>query len=208
MSKKPKESPDGLSRRKFFKQVGGGVAGTAIMESGPLLEKTLRAAEIAGAEILGPETQLITLTINGKKRSAYIDPRWSLLDVVRDVFGLTGSKKVCGMGECGGCTMLIDGSPSYTCIMLAVDAKDSEIVTVEGLMSGEKLGEVQKAFAENDAMQCGYCIPGHVVAVHGFLKENPNATGDELNAAISGNLCRCGSQYNVMKAINAAAGKK
>lgn len=205
MPNKKSDKSGNMSRRKFFKQMGGGVVGSAVLETAPAIEKTLRAAEMAGTEVIGPNAQLITLNVNGRKRSAYVDPRWSLLDVVRDIFRLTGAKKVCNQGECGGCTMLVDGQPTYACITLAVDVVDSEIVTVEGLLDGEELHPVQKAFVEEDAMQCGYCIPGHVMAVKGYLDENPNPTEEDAKTAISGNLCRCGSQYNILKAVKTAS---
>lgn len=205
MAKKPSHNSDGMSRRKFFKEMGGGVVGTAVLETAPIIQRTLQAAEQAGTEIIGPEPKLITLTVNGQKRSAYIDPRWSLLDVIRDVFHLTGTKKVCNQGQCGGCTVLLNGETAYSCITLAVDVNDAEIVTVEGLVKGEELHPIQKAFIQEDAMQCGYCIPGHIMSVKALLDKNPKPTVEDVKTALSGNLCKCGAQYNILKAAVTAS---
>jgi xanthine dehydrogenase YagT iron-sulfur-binding subunit len=119
--------------------------------------------------------------------------------------GLTGTKVGCERGECGACTVLINGRPRYACLTLAVEAEGEEITTLEGLMEGEELGPVQKAFVEHDAFQCGYCTPGQVMAAEGLLRSNPNPTLEEVRLGMSGNLCRCGVYPNIFKAVRRAA---
>lgn len=134
-----------------------------------------------------------------------MEPRWSLTYVLREVLGLTGTKVGCERGECGACTVLIDGKPQYSCLMLAVEAEGREITTIEGLMPGDKLGPVQQAFLEEDAFQCGFCTPGQVMAVEGLLRQNPDPTIDQIRTGISGNLCRCGAYKNIFNAAEKAS---
>jgi xanthine dehydrogenase YagT iron-sulfur-binding subunit len=129
-----------------------------------------------------------------------VEPRWSLLFVVRDMLGLTGTKVGCERGECGACTVLIDGKPRYACMTLAVEAEGHAITTLEGLMDGEQLGPVQQAFAEEDAFQCGFCTPGQIMAVEGLLRQNPNPTIEDVRLGISGNLCRCAAYRHIFNA--------
>jgi xanthine dehydrogenase YagT iron-sulfur-binding subunit len=133
------------------------------------------------------------------------EARWTLLHVLREVIGLTGAKPGCERGECGACTVLIDGIPRYACLTLAVEAQGHEITTLEGLMDGEGLGPVQTAFVEADALQCGYCTPGQVMAVEGLLRANPNPSVEEIRRGVSGNLCRCGAYQHIFKAARRAA---
>jgi len=125
--------------------------------------------------------------------------------VIREKLGLTATKIGCERGECGSCTVLIDGKPRYACMTLALEAQGTEVTTLEGLMRGEELGPVQQAFAEQDAFQCGYCAPGQIMAVEGLLRANPNPTLDEVRHGVSGNLCRCGSYALIFKAAQRAA---
>jgi xanthine dehydrogenase YagT iron-sulfur-binding subunit len=125
--------------------------------------------------------------------------------VLREVIGLTGAKPGCERGECGACTVLIDGIPRYACLTLAVEAQGHEITTLEGLMNGETLGPVQAAFVEADALQCGYCTPGQIMAVEGLLRANPNPSVEEIRRGVSGNLCRCGAYQHIFKAARRAA---
>jgi xanthine dehydrogenase YagT iron-sulfur-binding subunit len=143
--------------------------------------------------------------VNGSIRKILVEPRWTLAYVLREVLGLTGTKIGCERGECGACTVLIDGKPRYSCMTLAVEAEGLPITTVEGLMDGEKLGPVQQAFAEEDAFQCGFCTPGQIMAVEGLLRSNPNPTLDQIRTGVSGNLCRCGSYKNIFNAAAKAA---
>ncbi len=189
----------GVSRRAFLKTMG--VGAMAVAASGDLSPKNVSATEELGAE----EMTKITLLINGRRRRIIVEPRWSLLFVLRERLGLTGTKVGCERGECGTCTVLINNAPRYACMTLAVEAEGSEIVTVEGLMRGEKLGPVQQAFLEDDAFQCGYCTPGQIMAVEGLLRANPSPSPDEVREAVSGNLCRCGAYPNIVRAAQRAA---
>ncbi len=195
----------GISRRGFIKLVGAGALATTVGDA----VKPGRAAAAADAELTGPgEMVRITLRVNGRRHRFKVEPRWSLLDVLREKLGLTGAKLGCGRGECGACTVLIDGQPRYACLTLAPEAEGKEITTIEGLMKGEELGPVQQAFLAHDAMQCGYCIPGQIMAAEGLLRVNPNPSTDEIRRGMSGNLCRCGSYAHIFKAVGDAAKMK
>jgi len=160
----------------------------------------------AGATTIEPATiARVNLSVNGRQRSLVVEPRWSLLHVLREKLGLTGTKIGCGRGECGACTVLIDGEPRYACLTLAVEAQASAIVTLDGLMEGEKLGAVQQAFVEHDAFQCGYCTPGQIMSAEGLLRNNPAPAPDEIRQAMSGNLCRCGAYAHITRAVGRAA---
>ncbi|MER6000551.1 (2Fe-2S)-binding protein [Nonomuraea sp. NPDC051941] len=155
----------------------------------------------------------ITLKVNGSSHSVHVDPRMSLLDLLRERLGLIGAKKGCDHGQCGACTVLIDGRRANSCLALAVAMDGSEIVTVEGLMEGDELHPLQAAFIEHDAFQCGYCTPGQLCsavgmlgeqgpsAITGDLREDPGLTPEEIRERMSGNLCRCGAYVNIVSAI-------
>ena len=202
--KKP-GSGRGVTRRQFLKTMGSGAAIAAASDA-------LTDLGTAGAATIEPVTiARVNISVNGRLRSLVVEPRWSLLHVLREKLGLTGTKIGCGRGECGACTVLIDGEPRYACLTLAVEAQGSEIVTLEGLMEGEKLGAVQQAFVEHDAFQCGYCTPGQIMTAEGLLRSNPAPKPDEIRHAMSGNLCRCGAYAHITRAVGRAAeikGKK
>jgi xanthine dehydrogenase YagT iron-sulfur-binding subunit len=189
----------GISRRGFMQLVGAGALATTVGQVG----KPVPAAAAEAAE-KGERVQ-VNLQVNGKRHRFKIEPRWSLLDVLREKLGLTGPKLGCGRGECGACTVLIDGLPRYACMTLALEAEGKEITTVEGLMKGDELSPVQKAFWEKDALQCGYCTPGQIMAAEGLLRANPNPSLDEIRRGMSGNLCRCGSYAHIFQAVELAA---
>ncbi len=147
----------------------------------------------------------LTLKINGRAFKLQVEPRDTLLSALRETLGMTGTKPGCERGECGACTVLIDGIPRYACLTLALEAAGHEITTVEGLMNGEQLGSVQKAFVEADGMQCGYCTPGQVMAAEGLLRANANPSLEEIRLGMSGNLCRCGAYDHIFKAVQRAA---
>ncbi len=187
----------GMTRRGFLQLMGAGAVASASV--GKLV------AEPA-AEVMEPgEMTKVSLLINGRRHRLLIEPRWSLLFVIREKLGLTGTKVGCERGECGVCTVLINGQPRYACMMLALEAEGMEITTLEGLMKGEELGPVQQAFLEHDAFQCGYCTSGQIVAVEGLLRANPDPTLDEIRRGVSGNLCRCGAYPHIFKAVRRAA---
>jgi len=147
-------------------------------------------------------SQLVTisLSINGSPHDAAIEPRQTLLGFLRNELNLTGTKIVCGMGNCGACTVLVDGHAMYSCLLLAVDCQDREITTIEGLARGDELDPVQQAFIEADAFQCGFCTSGQIMSLRGLLNETPAATTEEIRHAVTGNLCRCGAYLNIIKA--------
>jgi xanthine dehydrogenase YagT iron-sulfur-binding subunit len=134
-----------------------------------------------------------------------VEPRTTLLDVLRGPLGLTGTKPGCERGECGACTVLVDGRTRYSCMTLALEAEGTEITTVEGLLRGEGLGDVQQAFVEHDGFQCGFCTSGQVMAVEGLLRANRQPSAREIREAVSGNLCRCGAYAHIFKAAGRAA---
>jgi len=189
----------GVTRRKFLKTMGSGAAIAAASD-------VLTDRGTAEAEVIKPEVIVkVNLIINGLRRSLVVEPRWSLLYVLREKLGLTGTKTGCERGECGACTVLIDEVPRYACLTLAVEAQETEIVTLEGLMHGERLGAVQQAFVEHDAFQCGYCTPGQIMSAEGLLRSNPSPNSDEIRWAMSGNLCRCGAYAHIHRAVGRAA---
>jgi xanthine dehydrogenase YagT iron-sulfur-binding subunit len=187
----------GVTRRGFLQLMGAGAA--ASVTAGAL------AAEPTTEVVTPGEMSKVTLQINGRWHRLLIEPRWSLLYVIREKLGLTGTKVGCERGECGACTVLINGQPRYACLILALEAEGTEITTLEGLMKGEDLEPVQQAFVENDAFQCGYCTPGQIMAVEGLLRANPNPSAEEIRQGMSGNLCRCGTYPNIFKAVRRAA---
>jgi len=189
----------GITRRRFLKTVGGGAAVAAT--SGALSGVTAAKAEPIGPE----EIVRVNLLINGLRHRLVVEARWSLLYVLREKLGLTASKVGCERGECGACTVLIDGISRYACMTLAVESEGTEIITLEGLMDGEQLGPVQQAFLEHDAFQCGYCTPGQIMSAEGLLRSNPAPNPDEIRRAMSGNLCRCGTYDHITTAIARAA---
>ena len=198
---KARETRQGVSRRGFIASVGTGAVAATVAAAGRLAAEPQTAA----LPVEAGEMTAVTLTINGRRLRLLVEPRWSLLYVLRERLGLTGSKAGCERGECGVCTVLIDDKPRYSCMTLAVEAQGAKITTVEGLMNGEALGPVQQAFAEHDALQCGYCTPGQVVAVEGLLRATPNPTIDEIRHGVSGNICRCGTYPHIFKAAARAA---
>ena len=152
--------------------------------------------------------QDIVLKVNGILYNVTVETHRTLVEVLRDTLGLTGTKKSCNEGECGACTVLMDGKPVASCLVLAVAAQGKEITTIEGLAQGERLDPVQEAFVKHTAIQCGFCTPGMVMAAKAFLEENPKPTPAEVRKAISGNLCRCTGYQHIVKAVEWAAGKR
>ena len=147
----------------------------------------------------------IAMTVNGKPISAKVEPRVSLADFLRQELGLTGTHLGCEHGVCGACTVIVDGAAVRSCLLFAVQAEGASITTVEGLAPEGELNDLQRAFREHHALQCGFCTPGFLTTAHAFLEENPHPTPDEVRAAVSGNLCRCTGYVGIVQAILATA---
>jgi len=206
--RKKKSSRYDPSRRKFLKGVGVAGAGAALADHLLAPEETKTIAgkpPVAGEPISG--TVNIALDVNGEKRNVTVEPRTTLLNALRNHLepALSGPKLVCDMGSCGACTVIMDGKPVYSCLVLAVDAVGKKLTTVEGLGSPENMNGVQKAFVEHDGLMCGFCTPGFVTMISAYLKKNSNPTLDEVREACKGNFCRCGTYPRVFEAALAAA---
>ena len=203
---KKSDSKTGISRRKFLKGVGvgGGVLGTGML-GGSLLPEGLAAPQSQSAKVFGPSAVPLELVVNGQRRSLKLEPRVTLLEALRDHLDLTGAKRVCDRASCGACTVILDGSPVYSCSVLAIEAQGKTIQTVEGLAGSNGLHPVQAAIVDNDAQQCGFCTSGFVMAVKALLDKHPHPTPAEMRMALGGNLCRCGTYVGMRKAVMQAA---
>lgn len=192
------------SRRKFLKGVGVAGAGAAIADH--LWTETEAKESQAQPETLSGATK-VTLQVNGQPRAVEVEPRTTLLNALRNHLepAVTGPKLVCDVGTCGACTVLLDGKPVYSCLVLAVDATNKKITTVEGLGTPDNPNAVQAAFVEHDALMCGFCTPGFVTTISAYLKKNPNPSLEEVREACKGNFCRCGTYPRVFEAALAAA---
>ena len=216
MNKRQKESAKnsapipGLTRRSFLRGAGVGAAGLATTQ--------LRIPEIDAEEIpdetqldksptAGPGSVPMTFSVNGQTYAAYLEPRVTLADALRDHLDLTGTKVICDRGACGGCTVLLDNEPVASCMVLAIAAQGKAIQTVEGLAEGETLDPLQDAFIAQDALQCGYCTPGMLMSCKALLNQITKPTLAEIKTAVSGNLCRCGTYPHVFAAVLAASGQ-
>lgn len=149
--------------------------------------------------------RLIQLRVNGELYEVAVHPHWTLLEVLREELDLTGAKKGCDAGDCGGCTVILDGKPVVSCLTLAVEADGRDILTIEGLAQNGQLHPIQNAFVEHGAIQCGFCTPGVIMSAKALLDENPNPTEEEVRQAIAGNLCRCTGYVKIVEAILAAS---
>lgn len=147
----------------------------------------------------------LNLTVNGKPYQLSVLPWRTLLEVIREDLGLTGTKEGCGLGECGACTVLMDGKAVNSCLVLATEAEGKQITTIEGLAQGDKLHPIQQAFVDHGGLQCGFCTPGMIMAAKALLDENPTPTEEEIKQAIAGNLCRCTGYAKIIESIRAAA---
>ena len=196
------------TRRQFIKQVAGTTAaitiGTNLMSDSAIAQENSATPSRTSS---GSDSIKVTLKINGKDYALDVDPRTTLLDALRERLHLTGSKKGCDHGQCGACTVLINGRRVNSCLTLALMHEGDEITTIEGLANGEELHPMQAAFIEHDGFQCGYCTPGQICSAVALLKENHANSDDEIREFMSGNLCRCGAYPNILAAIKEAKGK-
>ena len=223
----------GLNRRNFLKSAGAVVAGSTLGAGLTLSSEAAAAAAAEAPSTItnfrcpicakdfntygGLKTHFAQthpgyvlpvttkLKVNGKEYEVLIEPHWTLQRTLQFKLGLTGAKPACERGECGACTVLVDGVARYSCLTLAVEAEGHEITSIEGLAEGEQLSPLQQAFVEEDAYQCGYCTPGQIMAVEGLLRHNPAPSAEEIRVGVSGNLCRCGTYPHIFKAARRAA---
>ena len=192
----PKRADEpGFSRRSFLKTVGAGGVAAGVLAKGAHLDAQ-------AVHEVGPGVVPVTLTINGRQHRLQIEPRVTLLDAVRMRAGLTGSKRGCDRGACGACTMLVDGKAVYSCSTLAIEVQGRQIRTVDGLASGDTLHPVQQAFCDKDALMCGFCTPGFIMASVALLEKHPNPTPEQIKKGLDGNICRCGTFSRIFEAVS------
>jgi xanthine dehydrogenase YagT iron-sulfur-binding subunit len=194
-----------LSRRQFTKGTGAGLVAVATV---PLHGQSQPDAAVAGRDASLPPVprSTITLSVNGADHRIVVEDRWTLVEVLRDHLELTGTKIGCDRGECGACTVLIDGKSMYSCSQLAVWMDGKKIQTVEGLAQGGKLDPLQEAFIEHDGPQCGFCTSGQLMSAKAVLNSNAHPTRDEVRAGMTGNICRCSNYNHYVEAVLAASG--
>jgi len=197
-----------LSRRSFLTVSGAGAAGAAMLDK-TILHLFASDAKAAEIPFQGSGSLVVTFDVNGDPQRVLIEPRTTLVDVLRGPLGLTGTKIGCDRGACSACTVWLDGIPVASCMLLAIDVGDRKVTTIEGLAKGEELHPVQAAFIAHDAVQCGFCTPGLVMSCAALLERNPNPSLDDVKAATCGHLCRCGTYPHVFAAtLDAAATRK
>jgi xanthine dehydrogenase YagT iron-sulfur-binding subunit len=195
------DSPDSvnLGRRTFLKSTGVvGLAATVVGQA--------ETSAQSGPAAVGPGEVPVRLTVNGRQVNLMIEPRVTLLDALRMRANLTGNKRGCDRGACGACTMLVDGRAVYSCSTLAIDVQGKQIRNVDGLANGETLHPVQQAFCEKDALMCGFCTPGFIMASVGLLEKHPNPTPEQIRHGLDGNICRCGTFSRIFEAVSSVKG--
>lgn len=206
MSEESRNPQSLITRRDFLKGVAAGAVAAAIAT---VAIEELRPRPVKEVEVpVEPEvpveyTKAITLTVNGEEHALEVRNNWTLLEVLRNELGLTGSKDGCDRGNCGACTVIADGRAVYACMMLAVEAEGKDIKTIEGL-ADETLDPIQQSFADHHALQCGYCTPGFIMSAKALLDEKPSPTTAEVKEALSGNICVCGEYRKIVEAVLAA----
>lgn len=213
-SKKPPASRDdatggagGVSRRSFIQTLGLSAAASAVAARTQSAIAQDDAPQSKAVPVFGPDPVKVTLRINGQAMNATIDPSTTLMEALRWHLNLTGTKEVCDRGACGACSVLVDGTLVASCMMLAVDAIGSSITTIEGVGGPGNLDPVQEAFVRHDALQCGYCTPGLVIASRALLNATPRPSLAQIKHGLSGNICRCGTYSNVFNAVLEASGQ-
>lgn len=193
-----------MSRRGFLTSLGLSAVTTAALGATNVAKGL---AEANAEKVYGPGATSVSFIVNGEKRTFEIEPRTTLLEALRMHAGLTGAKESCDRATCGACTVLLDGVPVYACSMLAIEARGSEITTIEGLVADGTLTKLQQAMVDHDGLQCGYCSPGMVMVLTALLRKNPHPTEAEVRAACAGNVCRCGSYPRIFAAALEASGQ-
>jgi aerobic-type carbon monoxide dehydrogenase small subunit (CoxS/CutS family) len=196
----PNGGSDDLSRRGFLKGSGAALVAAGVVQPGEVAEASPPDQQAPAA----PRTS-VRFTVNGAEQRLEVEDRWTLVEVLRDHLGLTGTKIGCERGECGACTVLVDGAPVYSCSTLAVWMEGRAVRTVEGLARNGQISALQRAFIDNNAPQCGFCTPGQLMASTALLERNPTPTADEVRSALTGNLCRCANYNAIVEAVLAAA---
>ncbi|MBA2951933.1 (2Fe-2S)-binding protein [Streptomyces himalayensis] len=199
------ESSSAPTRRTFI-ATSTAVGGAVI--AGGLVGGTFLSGSDEASAAQTPPSSRVTLTVNGTRRTVTVDNRTSLLDLLREDFGLTGSKKGCNAGACGACTVLVDGRRVNSCLTLAVRLEGADVTTIEGLDKGGRLHPLQQAFIDEDAFQCGYCTPGQIMSGVGCIQEGHTGSPDEIREWMSGNICRCGCYTKIVRAVEQTAGRK
>ncbi|MBI4482210.1 MAG: (2Fe-2S)-binding protein [Acidobacteria bacterium] len=194
------------TRRDFIRNTGWGIASAAAVSGLDIHGPLLRAEPIEVPSVA--PTSRIRLTVNQRPYALGVEDRWTLAEVLRDHLGLTGTKVACDRGECGACTVLLEGRAVYACSYLAVWADGKEVLTVEGLAQGEQLDPLQEAFIEHDGPQCGFCTSGQLMAARALLNQVPEPTPPQVREGLAGNLCRCSNYNRYVEAVLAAAGKE
>lgn len=197
--------PPGFSRRSFMKTVG--VSATVTTLSGIAEAHALAREQAAGDQLLGPGPISIAFTVNGKAAEMRVEPSTTLAEALRFQLGLTGTKVICDRGACGGCSVIVNGKLANACMMLVIDAQGATVTTIEGLAQGGKLDPVQESYLRHDALQCGYCTPGFIIATRVLLNDVPKPTLDQIKKALGGNICRCGTYTNIFNAALEASGQ-
>ena len=196
---KRKDEP-GFSRRSFLKTMGASSVAAGVLGKAP-------AVDAQGANVVGPGPVPIALNVNGRTVRLEIEPRVTLLDALRMRADLTGNKRGCDRGACGACTMIVDGRTVYACSTLAIEVQGKTIRTVEGLSAANApLHPVQQAFCDKDALMCGFCTPGFIMASVGLLEKHPNPTPEQIKKGLDGNICRCGTFSRVFEAVSSVKG--
>jgi xanthine dehydrogenase YagT iron-sulfur-binding subunit len=197
---KDSRTSSGFNRRKFIATAAGtAVAPLAARAAGPAANPTSAPPQDVSLPVA------MTLRVNGGNKPLTIDARTTVLDALREHIGMTGSKKGCDHGQCGACTVLIDGRRVLSCLTLALAAQDLDITTIEGLASDGKLHPMQQAFVDQDAFQCGYCTPGQIISAVACVKEGHASNDDDIREYMSGNICRCAAYPNIVAAVRQAA---
>ncbi|MFF7279094.1 (2Fe-2S)-binding protein [Streptomyces griseorubiginosus] len=199
------ESSSTPTRRTFIATTGA--VGGAVVAGSVIGGTYLLGPEEAAAADASPASR-VSLTVNGTRRTVTVDNRTSLLDLLREHFELTGSKKGCNAGACGACTVLVDGQRVNSCLTLAVRLEGAKVTTIEGLADGDELHPLQQAFVDQDAFQCGYCTPGQIMSGVGCIKEGHTGSPEEIREWMSGNICRCGCYVKIVRAVEQTAGRK